>query len=63
MDIVYVHVHVHVLKVTVAVPCSRVRCYNVPDHYVPVCLKRPLVTTSLDSLPPVIRTSLLKFLI
>ncbi len=29
-----------------------VRCYHVPDHYVPVCLKRPLVTTSLDSLRP-----------
>ncbi len=37
-----------------------VRCYYVPDHYFPVCLKRPLVTTSLDSLRPLIITSLLK---
>jgi hypothetical protein len=40
-----------------------VRCYYVPDHYVLVCLKRPLITTSLDSLRPLIMTSLLKSLI
>ncbi len=40
-----------------------VRCYYVPDHYVPVCLKRPLVTKSLDSLRPLNITSLLKSLI
>jgi hypothetical protein len=40
-----------------------VRCYYVPDHYIPVCLKHPLVTMSLDSLRPLIMTSLLKSLI
>jgi hypothetical protein len=45
------------------VPPRGVRCYYVPDHHVPVCLKRPLVTTSLHSLRPLIITFLLKSLI
>ncbi len=39
-----------------------VQCSYVPGHYVPDCLKHPLITTSITSLP-VIMTYLLKYLI
>ncbi len=40
---------------------SEMRCYYAPDHYAPDCLKRPLVTMSLDSIRPLITTSLIYF--
>jgi hypothetical protein len=34
-----------------------VRCYCVPDHTVPCCIKCPCISTSLDSLRPLFITS------
>jgi hypothetical protein len=54
-------ISLHFMRFTSEV--KMVLCYYVPDHNVPYCLKRPCINTSLDSLRPLFKKSLLKYLI